>query len=654
MSSRGRSGSFSRASARFVSGPSVTSTISPGRRRTSSTMTSTPCRSLSGRDGGGRTAWPRPCGPCVSGVVSSCADQRHLATEGDLDVRPPGELQHGPGVDRDLGGVDVARDAGHRDELGVGRRGDVEQGEAVVDAGVDVEDERGPFGHAFDATGPRALAWPSGRRSSMRQASRRRPATRVGVVGPRSTASPASSSAVAGRNVIQRQAVPAHASAIAGPDGVVERRQVAAVARRRRHERADSTARRDQRGHAGHDPLVPTEDAGEQRTPRQDDRDHVGEAGQLGRRRLGRGDDEQGVRRPPLRVGLRGTPGRLDHRRGVGVDADRQGPGLGRGTGQHGPAVTGPEVDDHPLGAGDQVGQLSRRPRPRNADPPRVACRRVYTRSRERRRIRPSPPRATIASPILPPATIGILGGGQLGRMLGLAARAMGYRIAVLDPDPECPAAAVADDLIVGDVRRRRGGPAPRRGERRRHLRARARRGGRRRGARARDPGPARPRAARSSRRIDSPSAGSSRRAGDRRRAVARGPDHRRPARRRLADALGLPLRLKAVTGGYDGRSQVRIAEPAEIDGALERLGREPGDARSSPSGSSTSSWSCRSSSPAAPTARPRPSRSPGTSTTQGILVESVAPAPIARRDRRRGRRPRPPPGRRRWTWSAR
>src|SRR5439155_15544386 len=44
--------------------------------------------------------------------------------------------------------------------------------------------------------------------------------------------------------------------------------------------------------------------------------------------------------------------------------------------------------------------------------------------------------------PILPPAVIGILGGGQLGRMLALAARAMGYRIAILDPDPECPAAS--------------------------------------------------------------------------------------------------------------------------------------------------------------------------------------------------------------------
>ena len=53
-------------------------------------------------------------------------------------------------------------------------------------------------------------------------------------------------------------------------------------------------------------------------------------------------------------------------------------------------------------------------------------------------------------SPLAPPAVIGILGGGQLGRMLGQAARAMGYRIAVLDPDPDCPAAAVADQLVFG------------------------------------------------------------------------------------------------------------------------------------------------------------------------------------------------------------
>ena len=37
---------------------------------------------------------------------------------------------------------------------------------------------------------------------------------------------------------------------------------------------------------------------------------------------------------------------------------------------------------------------------------------------------------------ILPGATIGIFGGGQLGRMTAMAARGMGYRIKVLDPDP--------------------------------------------------------------------------------------------------------------------------------------------------------------------------------------------------------------------------
>jgi 5-(carboxyamino)imidazole ribonucleotide synthase len=55
------------------------------------------------------------------------------------------------------------------------------------------------------------------------------------------------------------------------------------------------------------------------------------------------------------------------------------------------------------------------------------------------------------ARPILPGACIGILGGGQLGRMGPLAARAMGYRVIVLDPDANCSAASVVDDVIVGD-----------------------------------------------------------------------------------------------------------------------------------------------------------------------------------------------------------
>lgn len=50
--------------------------------------------------------------------------------------------------------------------------------------------------------------------------------------------------------------------------------------------------------------------------------------------------------------------------------------------------------------------------------------------------------------PILPGATIGILGGGQLGRMTAMAARSLGYRIQVLDPDPSCPARFVVDSCF--------------------------------------------------------------------------------------------------------------------------------------------------------------------------------------------------------------
>jgi 5-(carboxyamino)imidazole ribonucleotide synthase len=49
---------------------------------------------------------------------------------------------------------------------------------------------------------------------------------------------------------------------------------------------------------------------------------------------------------------------------------------------------------------------------------------------------------------ILPGATIGIFGGGQLGRMTAMAARGMGYRIHVLDPDPACPARFIVDGCI--------------------------------------------------------------------------------------------------------------------------------------------------------------------------------------------------------------
>jgi 5-(carboxyamino)imidazole ribonucleotide synthase len=50
---------------------------------------------------------------------------------------------------------------------------------------------------------------------------------------------------------------------------------------------------------------------------------------------------------------------------------------------------------------------------------------------------------------ILPGSTIGFLGGGQLARMSAFAARAMGYDVHVLDPDPDCPARAVASQVVT-------------------------------------------------------------------------------------------------------------------------------------------------------------------------------------------------------------
>jgi 5-(carboxyamino)imidazole ribonucleotide synthase len=177
-------------------------------------------------------------------------------------------------------------------------------------------------------------------------------------------------------------------------------------------------------------------------------------------------------------------------------------------------------------------------------------------------------------SPIEPPAVIGLLGGGQLGRMLGMAARAMGYRIVVLDPDPDCPAAAVADRVIVGtydDV-----GAALRLAEASavvtyelEHVAADV-------VTAIEELVPVRPGSRpllvtqeRLSERGFVESAGI---------AVApwRGVRDVAGARAAAAD-LGLPIRLKVPIGGYDGRGQLRITSPAELDDAWARLDRPRG-----------------------------------------------------------------------------
>ncbi|MGE0874904.1 MAG: 5-(carboxyamino)imidazole ribonucleotide synthase [Burkholderiales bacterium] len=58
---------------------------------------------------------------------------------------------------------------------------------------------------------------------------------------------------------------------------------------------------------------------------------------------------------------------------------------------------------------------------------------------------------AALQGPLLPPAMLGVLGGGQLGRYFVIAARQMGYRVTVVDPDRDSPAGALADRHIVAD-----------------------------------------------------------------------------------------------------------------------------------------------------------------------------------------------------------
>lgn len=57
--------------------------------------------------------------------------------------------------------------------------------------------------------------------------------------------------------------------------------------------------------------------------------------------------------------------------------------------------------------------------------------------------------KSSSTAPLLPGATIGILGSGQLGRMLSLAARNLGYRVGIYSPDGDSPAGQVSDWEVV-------------------------------------------------------------------------------------------------------------------------------------------------------------------------------------------------------------
>ena len=185
-----------------------------------------------------------------------------------------------------------------------------------------------------------------------------------------------------------------------------------------------------------------------------------------------------------------------------------------------------------------------------------------------------TPGRAAESRRLAPGAVIGILGGGQLGRMLGIAARAMGYRIAVLDPDPACPAAAIADRVVVGGyddyaAALELAGLVDVVTYELEHVDARVVEA-----LEARIP--------------VRPGLLALRVAQDRlaeRRFLARLGLATAPWREASDDAsllaaacaLGFPLRVKAPFGGYDGRSQVRVSDEAGLSRALERLGRPAG-----------------------------------------------------------------------------
>lgn len=56
------------------------------------------------------------------------------------------------------------------------------------------------------------------------------------------------------------------------------------------------------------------------------------------------------------------------------------------------------------------------------------------------------------ATPLMPGATIGMLGSGQLGRMSGMAARTLGYRLVVHSPTESSPAGQIADASVIGPL----------------------------------------------------------------------------------------------------------------------------------------------------------------------------------------------------------
>ncbi len=181
---------------------------------------------------------------------------------------------------------------------------------------------------------------------------------------------------------------------------------------------------------------------------------------------------------------------------------------------------------------------------------------------------------ADAPEPLAPGSTIGIMGGGQLGRMLGFAARAMGYRIVALDPDPACPTSAVADEIVVGaydDVE-----AAARLASMSDVVTIELEHVGLDAAAAALAHAPLRPGLA--ALRVTQDRLAERRFLRDIGQWTAPWREVRGIAEAETAAAdLGFPLRLKVPLGGYDGRSQVRIESRVDVAGAVEALGGDGG-----------------------------------------------------------------------------
>ena len=175
-------------------------------------------------------------------------------------------------------------------------------------------------------------------------------------------------------------------------------------------------------------------------------------------------------------------------------------------------------------------------------------------------------------TPVAPGRTIGILGGGQLGRMTAMAARAMGFSVHVLDPDPDCPAKSVADRCITAKF-----DDADAAADLARHcdvVTLEIEQIGVEALAAAKRHAPVRPDAAVLA--IIQDRAAQKKWLRDRRHPLGDYRDVSRAEDIEQAVADFGPVIVKATRGGYDGRSQARVSSAKDAKAAWQSLGERP------------------------------------------------------------------------------